>query len=371
MFWDDLIDVSDPRWNETLRRLPKHDFYHLPAYLALEAERRGGIPRAYICQDDRGVFMVPFVLSPVPLVLQPTGAPPSDVLAPYGYAGPLVQFNGDERETRQFMTMALARLAEHLRHRNVCAILLRFNPMIPVPLEPFRAMGRLVLHGETVWSDLRQTPDQLWSETRSRFRSYIRSLQREGYTVELDPTGRELDAFISLYYDSMHRVGAGPEYFFSRSYFLALQKLLGERFLLAHVRSPAGVIVSSGIFTLSHGIVQYHLSGNNIGEEGSNALKLLLHSMRLWAREHGFEQFHLGGGVGAQNDPLFQFKSGFSPARSPFYTWRYIVDEEKYADLNLRWERINRALADSVDGYFPAYRKILPPPETISQRVCA
>ena len=149
MFWDDLIDVSDPRWNETLRRLPKHDFYHLPAYLALEAERRGGIPRAYICQDDRGVFMVPFVLSPVPLVLQPTGAPPSDVLAPYGYAGPLVQFNGDERETRQFMTMALARLAEHLRHRNVCAILLRFNPMIPVPLEPFRAMGRLVRYGQT------------------------------------------------------------------------------------------------------------------------------------------------------------------------------------------------------------------------------
>jgi hypothetical protein len=218
---------------------------------------------------------------------------------------------------------------------------------------------------------LRQTSEQLWSETRSRFRSYIRGLQREGYTVELDPAGKEMNAFISLYYDSMHRVAAGPEYFFSRSYFLSLQKLLGEKFLLAHVRSPSGTIVSSGIFTLCHGIVQYHLSGNNIGEEGTNALKLLLHGVRLWSKDQGYEQFHLGGGVGAQTDPLFQFKSGFSPARVPFYTWRYVVNEEKYADLNSRWERINRSLADSVDGYFPAYRKVLPPPAPGNLRVCA
>jgi lipid II:glycine glycyltransferase (peptidoglycan interpeptide bridge formation enzyme) len=283
----------------------------------------------------------------------------------------LLQFNGDAQEARQFLTFALARLAEHLRHRNICAILLRFNPMLPLPLEPFQTRGKLVMHGETVWSDLRHTPEQLWSETRSRFRSYIRGLERDGYTVELDPAGKELDTFIDLYYDSMRRVGAGPEYFFSRSYFQSLQKLLGKEFLLAHVRSPSGAIVSSGIFTHSAGIVQYHLSGNNISEEGSNALKLLLHSMRLWSQQQGYVQFHLGGGVGAQNDPLFQFKSGFSPARARFYTWRYIVDEEKYAGLNLRWERINRALADSIDGYFPAYRKILPPPQTGTLRACA
>jgi len=371
MFSDDVISPRDPRWLETLRRFPKHDFYHLPAYVALEADRRGGQARAYICQDARGAFMVPIVESPVPLVLQPAGHPPKDVLAPYGYAGPLSHFEGNERDSRQFLDLAVARLTEHLRLRDICAILLRFHPLLPVPLEPFLAQGRLVLHGETVWSDLRQTPEQLWSETRGRYRSYIRALQRDGYKVELDPAGQELDAFIALYHDTMRRVGASPEYFFSQAYFVSLQKLLGERFLLAHVRSPAGRIVSSALFTICDGIVQYHLSGNNTDEEGSNALKLLLHSVRGWAQETGQEKFHLGGGVGAQNDPLFQFKSGFSPTRAPFYTWRYVVDAEKYNHLCSRWQQINRTPPESLQGYFPAYRKVRPPPEPVPQSVCA
>jgi len=371
MFFDDVISPQDPRWEETLRRFPKYDFYHLPAYVALEADRRGGVARAYVCQDKHGTFMVPFVESPVPLVLQPNGNPPKDVLAPYGYAGPLAHFEGSERDYRQFLNLALARLTEHLRLRDICAILLRFHPLLPLPMEPFQAQGRLVLHGETVWSDLRQSPEQLWSDTRSRYRSYIRALERDGYTVELDPTGREMDAFIALYHDTMRRVGASPEYFFSHGYFVALQDLLGGRFLLAHVRSRTGHIVSSGLFTVSHGMMQYHLSGNNIGEEGANALKLLLHAMRSWGQANGLEKLHLGGGVGAQNDTLFQFKSGFSSARAPFYTWRYIVDEGKYAELCNRWQQLNHRSTESLGGYFPAYRKLPPPPAPRNERQCA
>jgi hypothetical protein len=176
---------------------------------------------------------------------------------------------------------------------------------------------------------------------------------------------------MKLYYDSMRRVGAMPEYYFSREYFLTLKGLLGGGFLLAHVRAPSGGIVSSGMFTICSGVVQYHLSGNDIGEEGANGLKLLLHEVRNWAREQGYESLHLGGGVGAQNDPLFQFKSGFSPERAPFYTWRCVVNEAKYMEFCAQWEAINRLPADGLEGYFPAYRKLLPPAEASAARRCA
>jgi hypothetical protein len=208
MFRDAIIEPQDPRWMETLRRFPKHDFYHYPAYVELEAERRGAQARAYICADERAAFLVPFVQAAVPLTMQPGGEALSDVLAPYGYASPLVIADGDEELRAHFLTLALARFTEHLRQRNVCSVLLRFHPLLPLPLEPFRALGTLVKHGETVWVNLRQTPEELWTQTRGRFRTYIRGLQRDGYTVEFDPAGRRLEDFMKFYYDSMRRVGA-------------------------------------------------------------------------------------------------------------------------------------------------------------------
>jgi hypothetical protein len=371
MFWDDIIDASDPRWMDTLRRFPRHDFHHLPGYVALEAERRGAHASAYVLQSAQGAFMVPLIESPTPLTLQPWGSSAQDALAPYGYAGPLVAVEGDDNQREKFTSLALARLVEYLRCRNVCSLLLRFHPLIPVPMKPFQALGQLVAHGETVNVDLRQTTEQLWSDTRRDFRNPINRMNREGFRFELDPTGQHLGEFVKIYHDTMLRVRADPHYFFSGEYFRGLKSALGSGFLLAHTRNPAGEIVSSGIFTQCSGIVQYHLSGNCLGDEGSHGSKLLLHGIRQWAKAQGCEYFHLGGGVGAKNDSLFMFKSGFSSGRATFHTWRVIVDDPVYQRLCRRWETINRMPADLPTGYFPAYRKMLPPPAAQNIRQCA
>jgi hypothetical protein len=361
MFWDDIIDASDPRWEETLHRFPRHDFHHLPRYVALEADRRGAKAAAYVLQSDQGAFLVPLLESPVPLTLQPTGVSPKDALAPYGYAGPLVIAAGDENQRNQFVSLALARLAEHLRCRNICALLLRFHPLIPVPLKPFADLGHLVFHGETVNVELEQTAEQMWSDTRRDFRNPINRMGRQGFRFELDPAARHLVEFVKIYHETMLRVRADPNYFFSEEYFHGLKAALGAGFMLAHVRNPAGEIVSSGIFTACSRIVQYHLSGNSLGGAGADGSKFLLHGIRQWAQEQGCDNFHLGGGVGAKNDSLFLFKSGFSSGRASFHTWRLVVDEPVYQRLCGKWEAQNKMPADSPRGYFPAYRKMLPP----------
>jgi len=371
MFFDGIIDAGDPRWNETLGRFPAHDFHHLPRYVALEADRRGAKAEAYVLQSDHGAFLVPLMESPVPVMLQPWGPSPTDVSAPYGYAGPLVVAEGDEDRREKFVALALARLTEHLRCRNICCLLLRFHPLLPLPLRPFQNLGHLVLHGETVDVDLRQTPEQLWSDTRRDFRNPINRMERQGFRFELDGEARQLEEFMKIYHETMLRVRADPQYFFSREYFLGLKQALGPGFVLAHVYNPAGKIVSSGVFTVCSGIVQYHLSGNSFDGQGSDGSKLLLHGIRQWAKENGCGHFHLGGGVGAKNDSLFLFKSGFSSGRAPFYTWRMVVDEPVYLRLCQQWERNNRTIADSPRGFFPAYRKMLPAPAAQPERECA
>jgi hypothetical protein len=363
-----IIEAHDPSWADALPAFAHYDFHHLPAYVALEAARRGGQACAFIYRDGASSMLVPFVQSPVPLTLQPRRVTQSDALSPYGYAGPLVTAAGSDAEQNAFVTAALAQMVELLRKRNICTIFIRFHPLILPPLAPFRALGSLVLHGETVSVNLRQTEAELWTDTRKTFRNSINQIERAGYVFEIDTAAQYQADFLRLYRETMRRVGAAPEYFFPARYFQQLQQSLGSGYVLAHVRGPDGSIVSSGLFTICTGIVQYHLNGNSLDQGGSEASKLLLHKVRSWAREQGYEQFHLGGGVGARKDNLFLFKSGLGSGRVPFYSWRLIVDEVVCAALCRQWEKVNQEPIDALDGFFPPYRKPAVLYRSIAQR---
>ena len=75
-----------------------------------------------------------------------------------------------------------------------------------------------------------------------------------------------------------------------------------------------------------------------------------------WAKERGNRLMHLGGGVAGAQDKLFDFKTGFSKLRSPFYTWRLVSDPEVYARLCQKWELATGKTANPPDLFFPAYR---------------
>lgn len=55
--------------------------------------------------------------------------------------------------------------------------------------------------------------------------------------------------------------------------------------------------------------------------------------VRQWAKARGNRVLHLGGGVGAAKDPLFEFKAGFSPGRWRFQSLRLVSDPALYQTL--------------------------------------
>jgi hypothetical protein len=84
----------------------------------------------------------------------------------------------------------------------------------------------------------------------------------------------------------------------------------------------------------------------------------LLDTARLWAAGQQARVFHLGGGVGARTDSLFQFKAGFSPQRHEFLTWRWILEPERYRAVCEERERSDESsgLELASADYFPEYR---------------
>jgi Acetyltransferase (GNAT) domain len=351
----DLVEPGSELWTSALRDL-RHDFYHMPNYVRLCVSLyEGGKPRAFIARDDEGLFLVPLIVRPIEK--QPTGTPLYDAISPYGYASPLVSVRPGCDEAR-FVERAVDALIERLAEEKIVSVLCRLHPLLPVPLSALERRGPVVEHGPTVYCDLRREPQETWYGTRETMRRQIRGALQYGFVAEEDPTFRYYDQFQEIYAATMRRVKATEWYFFDREHFLGIREALADTMHLMVVRLGEEV-VCAGLFAETCGIVEYHLAGTRDGYEDRDVSKLLIHHAREWGHERGNDVLHLGGGVGAANDSLLHFKSGFSKLRGTFHTWRVIVDDNAYRALvSQMGDRTSNA--SQPTSYFPQYRSTAP-----------
>jgi len=234
------------------------------------------------------------------------------------------------------------------------SIFVRTHPLLNRDLSGLEAVGAIVEHGETVSIDLTQSEEEIWNGTRRRYRSYINAAFRAGRHAFIDQAWEHEAAFVRMYAATMHRVGARAEYLFGADYVRSLRAALGPRLHLCVVESDGG-IAAAGLFTEEGGIVQYHLSGTDAAFERDRPTMLMLHFVRGFMKARDNQVMHLGGGLGAAHDSLFEFKAGFSKDRQPFRTWRVVVDPVRYAEL--AQARPPAAHPARSSGFFPAYRR--------------
>ena len=334
----EFLGPSEAAWDEFLQGAD-HDFYHLPGYVHLCAQREGGEAVAFLAEEGGAAMLAPLVLRPIP------GAPWRDATAPYGYPAPLVRGGPGPDQILAFLE-AFARAGAQA---GLVSAFFRFHPLLPLAPEPFRRAGTLVDHGETVYLDLEQAPEELERQTRANHRADARGLLAKGYQVVVDDWSR-LPDFIGIYGETMQLHHASGEYCFEAPYFEALRACLGDRLHLCLVLAPGGATAAGGLFTEINGLMQFHLAGTAAAYRRAGPAKLMLLHMRDWARDLGVRRLHLGGGVGCAEDSLAFFKQGFSRLRSRFCTFRMILLPRPYQDLA-------EACAQSPNEFFPAYRR--------------
>jgi len=195
------------------------------------------------------------------------------------------------------------------------------------------------------------------AQFRSSHKSEIKRAQRSGLVVIEDTRKEHLGRFGEIYTENMRRVGAADHCFFDHAYFEDLAARLGPALRLFVVLAGEEVACAA-LFIVCDGIIQYHLCGTSAEHLQLAPMKLLVDTVRLWGTERGHKVLHLGGGVGAQEDSLFRFKSGFSDRRHDFFLWRWMLDPLAYDSLCGKKERWNEAneLRPASAAYFPAYR---------------
>jgi GNAT superfamily N-acetyltransferase len=335
-----LLAVDAPEWASFLRGTP-HDFYHLPAYVALCAIQERGEAQALYVEDGERSMLLPLIFRSIP------GGDGRDATSPYGYPGPLVSGTDDPG----FLSDALLAGIAALRAVGIVSVFVRFHPLLNA--SPPEGVGEVVLHGATVSVDLTLPGTTLWAQMRHNHRRDITKAVKSGLVARMDPGFKGYDKFKRLYRTTMDRHSASPYYLFGDEYFDGLRDALGEQLQLCLVERD-DVVAGAGLFIETCGIVQYHLGGSDESSVSVQPSKLMLYFACGWAKERGNRYLHLGGGVGGANDSLLHFKGGFSPLRHPFRTLRIVIDEAAYRNLASSHDR---SLNPKVSaGYFPEYR---------------
>jgi hypothetical protein len=343
------------QWKQTVESCPEHDYYHLHGYHRLAEARGEGDAYLFVYAEGPYTVAIPLLLRPVTAIpgLETAGRQWRDATSVYGYCGPIASHaeipEGVALGFRDLLSSELAALSV------VCAFS-RLNPLLlQAPL--LAGMGECAVLGQTISIDLSASEDVQLAGYRKGYAYDIRRLRRDGMTCVHDDSFEHFDTFIELYQSTMRRVGASSYYLFDRSYFDALRDALAHRMHL-FVTMLGSEVTSAGLFVECGGILQYHLSGTAEAFAKLASTKLLLDSVRAWAKHRGLRVFHLGGGVGGGQDNLFFFKSGFSQRRHEFQAWRWILQPDAYRNLaesRRAWRAANGTYSDA-GGYFPAYR---------------
>ncbi|MEO1427950.1 MAG: GNAT family N-acetyltransferase [Cyanobacteria bacterium J06633_8] len=357
-----ILDVNNPLWKETLLNI-RHDIYQLPEYLSLEAKRLNKHPEAILINEGDKIFFCPYLISKCEDIGISQNLIESEILeikSPYGYPGILL--SDAAASSNGFAQTAIDEFQRILREKNVCSAFLRMHPILNENFNDIFSPGFFTENGETISIDLRISETQIWSNTKGNIRNKINKCKRNGLIAKMVDFDEYLDEYVGIYQETMSRTNARNTYFdFNKEYCLKLKSALGDKLHLCVVEVE-NEIASAGLYTESGGIVQSLFGGTKNKFVKLSPSTLETDYARYWAKERCNEFMHMGGGLGAAKDKLYDFKASFSKLSHTFSTLRLILDESKYSYLlKLKAQYLNTTVETLLQSnFFPAYNASIP-----------
>ena len=346
----------DQNWDKLIADY-HFDIYHLSGWITASAIVDKGKPQGIIAHYKNKKVFLPIIMRGIDREIDSENIDFRDVdsdywdaTSTYGYGGPLM----DQSITNAEVDIIMEAVRASLFAKGCVSLFMRLHPIINKEWIP--TVGKALTHGLTLMSDLSKSAEEHWGETQNRHRRGIKKALKMNVVTKIEQLTRENSlVFSSIYKETMAQVNASQYYFFDDAYFFNLLEHLQDRIVLitAYLEDKA---IASSIYTIckESGIMQFHLGGTLNAYTNLQPSKLITHVARDWGRENRYKLLHLGGGVGASLDSLYEYKKGFSSQELLFKTYRLIINPIKYAALVAdSWFSEN----DLNSDFFPLYRK--------------
>ncbi|WP_018357322.1 lipid II:glycine glycyltransferase FemX [Porphyromonas levii] len=340
-------------WDDIVKSFAVYDVYYLYGYVAPFALHGDGDPMLLYYQSEglrgicvlmlRDIAQIPIFAERLP---QETYF---DAITPYGYGGFIFEGETSKEQLDKFYADYIA----CLKDLKVISVFYRYHPILHNAhiLENYSTIIDL---GKTIHIDL-TTEEDIWDNLLGKNRTTIRKAIKSDVIIE-EGKGKELlSEFRSIYSKTMDGDNADEYYYFSPEFYEALNDELSDNYTIFYALKD-GQIISIAIILYANSRMHYHLSGSVYEYRSLSPSNLLLYTVACCGAERGFKTFHLGGGVGSGEDPLFKFKQAFNKNSANQFSIGYdIVDPEMYHKLvRLRSEEDPDFNQSST--FFPLYR---------------
>lgn len=329
-------------WDALVRGFSNYDVYYLSGYVKAFQLHGDGEPLLFYGEADgvRGINVV--MKRDIAADPHFAGSLPAntyfDFATPYGYGGWLLEGEGDPAPI--FETYR-----EWCKEHGIVSEFVRFS-LFSSSRE--RYYGEVTPRTNNVIRALDRPMAEMLMDFEHKVRKNLKKAEASGLEIRIDTTGDDLTDFLRIYRATMDRNHAENEYYFSEEFYRQINTMHGH-FAYFHVLYQ-GMVISTELVLMGTDTMYSYLGGTDEEYFAHRPNDFLKYHIIRWGFEHGYRQFVLGGGYGA-DDGIFRYKKSFAPEGIVrFYTGQAVFDSTGYDALCA----LRTDLPDS--GFFPRYR---------------
>lgn len=342
-----IIDINfSDEWDAIVRSFVNYDVYSLSGYVKAFQIHGDGTPVLFYYENDglRGynVTMKRDIADEPIFTDQIDHGKWFDLITPYGYGGWVLEGKGDIA----ILDNAYSNICKEL---NIVSEFMRYHPMWENARE-MEKMYQVVYLGHTIAMNLTDE-EVIWNNLTSKNRNMIRKAEKNGVKIFNSLDIDSIQIFKKLYDETMRKDQAESYYFFESQFYESMLKELKNNatvFLAMYGRKT----IAAAIMIYANGRLNYHLSGSNINYRTLAPTNLLLYKAALWGYRNGMKTFHLGGGLGSNEDSLYKFKRAFFRGEPK----QFAIGKKKF--LSDVYDKLNSLRTNMYsDSFFPEYRR--------------
>jgi ribosomal protein S18 acetylase RimI-like enzyme len=344
---------SDKKWASVAKSFRDFDVYYLSGYVRAFEINGDGTPTLFFYEDEdiraMNVVMVRDIAKFEPFHKSIPKNTYFDLVTPYGYGGWLIEVKKDASTGVKTLDAIYTQYC--VLHNYVCEFV-RFHPLLH-SWKQLKDVYDVQFLGNTVVIDTSNI-DIIWNNFTSKNRNKIREAQKSGLKTYWGREPHMISKFIEIYKETMDTAGATQYYYFSEDFYRSILEDLKDNAMWFYTETD-GIVAAISIFMFCNRKMHYHLSASRREYRNIRPTNLMLYEAAMWGCKNGYSKLHLGGGVGARHDSLYQFKKSFNRGKDCEYnTGRKIFMPDVYKKLCD--ERGKDPVYDPQTVYFPAYR---------------
>ena len=340
------------QWEIVVRSFKEYDVYYLPGYV--KAFQENGDGEALLVHYESEKLQGIHVVMKRNIMSEPEFEDMGeknalyDLTTPYGYGGWLIEKKMQDC-SEPWEKMLFDEYEKWCQRNGIVSEFVRFHPVL-LNYKYGIDFYHVVPIGNTVALDL-ANPEVIWENFTSKNRNKIRKAKKLGVRIYNGRFPEIFEQFQAVYRSTMDRDHAEEYYYFDTHFFQSILEDLPRNAQIFYAVLD-GKVIAASVILAANSHLNYHLSGSWGEYKNYAPINLLLYEAALWGYDNGCRIFHLGGGVGAKEDSLFQFKKSFYRGETyQFHIGKKIYMQEAY-DRLVSW-RGNR---DKKEGFFPLYR---------------